>query len=64
MATDGTTLCTHPAAYRCTWPGRDEVGVCEEHAAKLRAVASVMGLHLQLIPVAPGTGNCEQKVDR
>ncbi len=42
--------CPRPAAYRYTWPGHDEAGVCEEHSGKLRDVAEAMGLHLQLIP--------------
>jgi hypothetical protein len=45
------TGCEYMAAYRYTWPGRDEAGVCLLHAAKLEQVAAVMDLHLQLIPV-------------
>lgn len=55
-----TDMCAARAAYRYTWPGRDESFICEEHAAKLRAVAEAMGLHLQLIP-AQGEG-CRQQV--
>ncbi len=43
--------CPEPAAYRYTWPGRDEAGICEEHSGHMRGVARAMGLHLQLIPL-------------
>lgn len=46
--------CDAPAAFRFTWPGRDEAGICEEHVGKLRAVADAVGLYLQLIPLAAG----------
>jgi hypothetical protein len=45
--------CTEAAAYRYTWPGRDEAGVCEAHVGKLRGVANAMGLPLQVIPLEP-----------
>lgn len=45
--------CDNPGAFRFTWPGRDEATICEEHAPKLRGVASAMGLYLQLIPTTP-----------
>ncbi len=47
--------CKCPAAYRFTWPGDDEVGVCEDHAPKMRTIANAIGLHLQLIPILPAT---------
>lgn len=56
------TTCGKAAAYRYTWPGRDESLICEEHSGKLRAVATAMGLHLQLIPVEDG--ECSQRVSR
>ena len=43
--------CRAYANYRYTWPGRDESYVCEPHAAKVRAVAGAIGMHLQLIPL-------------
>lgn len=46
--------CGKPATYRFTWPGRDEAGICEDHAPKLKAVANAMGLPLQMISLAPG----------
>lgn len=43
--------CNAAAAYRFTWPGQDEAGICEEHSQKLRALAQAMGFHIQLIPL-------------
>lgn len=43
--------CGCPARFRFTWPGRDEAGICELHAPKLKAVAEAIGMHLQLIPI-------------
>jgi hypothetical protein len=57
-------ICSADAAYRYTWPGRDESFICEEHSQKLIAVATAMGLHLQLIPMPPETTCCMQKVSR
>lgn len=48
--------CSSPAAYRYTWPGTDEAGICEAHAEKAKAIASAMGLHLQMIPLEPEPG--------
>ena len=45
--------CENDAAFRFTWPGNDEAGICHEHAPKLKGVAEAMGLHLQLIPLKP-----------
>lgn len=47
-------ICPEPAVYRFTWPGQDEAGICESHAADARGVARAMGLHLQLIPLDGG----------
>ena len=43
--------CDKPAAYRYTWPGKDEKGTCEEHGLQLLALANAIGMHLQLIPL-------------
>ena len=43
--------CENEAAYRFTWPGNDEAGICEEHVGRLRDVSEAMGLHLQIIPL-------------
>jgi len=43
--------CEGTAAFRYTWPGRDEAGVCALHAVKVEQVAAAMNLHLQLIPI-------------
>lgn len=44
--------CEEPGAYRFTWPGRNEDTICEDHVGHLRALAEVMGFHLQVIPLA------------
>lgn len=61
---DDLSICENAAAYRYTWPGRDEAFVCEGHSHKLRAVADAMGLHLQLIKVPLGRHSqlCQQRV--
>ena len=43
--------CNNPAAYRFTWPGRDESFICYIHAPQLLRVAEAMGMPLQMIPV-------------
>lgn len=45
--------CEKPAAFRYTWPGQDEAGICLIHAEQLSAVAAAMGLYVQLIPLSP-----------
>ena len=47
--------CDQPAAFRFTWPGQDEAGICIDHVATLQNIAAAMGLHLQVIPLTvPG----------
>ena len=43
--------CPNPPLVRYTWPGRDEVGACLEHAAKAQEVAMALGMYLQMIPL-------------
>jgi len=43
--------CENPAAYRYTWPGKNESGICEQHVEKARAVAESMGFYLQILPL-------------
>lgn len=43
--------CTAPAAFRFTWPGKEEQGICAEHAPKLRGVANAIGLLLPMHPL-------------
>ena len=45
------TTCPRTAAYRYTWPGRDESFICTEHVGKLKSVAAAIGCHLQVIPL-------------
>ena len=44
--------CDGKAAYRFTWPGTDEAGICEKCVPSLRGIAEALGLHLQIIPLA------------
>ena len=43
--------CDNTAAFRFTWPGEDEAGICATCAPKLRGLTEAMGMHLQLIPL-------------
>jgi len=47
----GQEGCRNYAAYRYTWPGRDEAALCTEHVNTLRATADAIGLHLQVVPL-------------
>ena len=58
--------CSEPAAYRFTWPGKDESFICVEHSMKVRSIADAIGLPLQLIILSikdVATKECFQKVD-
>lgn len=65
-----THVCGEHAAFRFTWPGREEAFTCVEHAGQLRGVAMAMGFPLQLIPLAYRAGDsmpsefptCKQQV--
>jgi len=50
-ATCSTTGCRNYAAYRFTWPGKDESAICTEHVDALKGTASAIGLYLQVIPL-------------
>ena len=43
--------CEEDAAYRFTWPGQPEAGICNQHVHQLKATAEAMGFYLQLLPV-------------
>lgn len=43
--------CEAEATFLYTWPGKDQAGVCFEHAVSLKAIANAIGLYLQLIPI-------------
>lgn len=45
--------CDAPAAFRFTWPGRDEAGICAFHAFALCRVADAMSLPVQIIQLLP-----------
>ena len=49
------TTCQNKAAYRFTWPGKDEDGICEEHVDQLLGIARAMGFPLQVIPLPKET---------
>lgn len=46
------TMCERPAAFRFTWPGRDEAGICEVHGPNMKDIAEAMGMHVRLIPLS------------
>jgi hypothetical protein len=57
--------CKFTPCFRFTWPGNDEKYACFLHGSKLKALADVMGFHLQLIPLEPEdmeSKQCNQKV--
>ena len=43
--------CTNKAAYRFTWPGENEAGICNAHVETIKNIARAMGLPLQVIPL-------------
>jgi hypothetical protein len=49
--------CFEAATHRFTWPGKDECYFCATHANAAQRVASAIGMHLQLIPLAPVTAD-------
>ena len=51
---DDRKRCGELAAFRYTWPGKDEAHVCVDHAQQLMGVARAIGLPLQLIPLSYG----------
>ncbi len=53
--------CPEKADFRYTWPGNDESLICEEHARKMKAVASAMGYCCQILPYEGGE-RCDQRI--
>ena len=45
------TGCTANPTHRFTWPGKNEVVICESHKQHAERVAAIMGFHLQFIPI-------------
>ncbi len=43
--------CENDAAFKYTWPGKDESYSCFECSLKVAGLAQVMGLHLQVRPM-------------
>lgn len=60
--TCGQDGCDQPAAFRFTWPGRLESGVCVLHVTKLRAVAGALGFRLEVIPLPNAGDLLEEKL--
>ncbi len=66
------STCQNHAAFRFTWPGKDESVACVDHARQLASVANAIGLHLQLIPISYRATDpipdelpmCQQKVEK
>ncbi len=59
--------CNKPAKYRYTWPNRNEMYVCEEHARGIASIAAAIGMHLQFIMLAKDIENnllCTQIVEK
>ncbi|MCI0489363.1 MAG: hypothetical protein L0229_22450 [Blastocatellia bacterium] len=56
------STCENKAAYRYTWPSKDESVICLAHSFKLRGVAEKIGLHLQLIKLDDDGRICNQEV--
>lgn len=44
--------CENEAAFKFTWPGKDESVICDVCVHKLRTVANAIGLHLQVRPLS------------
>ena len=53
--------CKNKAAFRYTWPGKDESYVCNECAGGLKMLSGVMGCYLQMIPLGVEDVQCQQK---
>ena len=61
MTRCGQEGCNNRAAYRYTWPGKDEDGICEDHVEQVRAAAAAMSFHLQILPLpSPDAANCKR----
>lgn len=58
--------CSNEAAFRFTWPGRDESFICADHVPKLKAIAGAMGLPLSIVELDPAVERdhqmCRQQV--
>ena len=49
--------CGEHAAFRYTWPGRDESHICINCAVQMQAITNAMGLYVQLIPLSVKVGD-------
>lgn len=72
MKSVNETLCGQHAAFRYTWPGRDESHCCVEHGLQLQNVARAIGCYVQMIPIAFKVGDpipdpwptCQQHINK
>lgn len=56
--------CKNPGAFKYMWPGRNEAYICAECVLKLRAIASAIGLYVQIREVPEDEQwQCEQMRD-
>lgn len=44
--------CPDQPVFRYTWPNKDETYACFFHAAGLKRMATMLGFHLQFIPLS------------
>jgi hypothetical protein len=65
------TRCGQMAAFRYTWPGKEEAHACVDCALQVSAVADAISLPLQLIPLSYRVGElpsefptCSQMVSK
>jgi hypothetical protein len=57
--------CPNKAAYRYTWPGKDEEFICAPHARGISNLADIMSCHVQMIPLDDNVDEfCHQKGDK
>lgn len=54
--------CGKAAAFRYTWVNGQSGLVCQCHADKMKRIAGALGCHVELDPVVPEDGKCEQKM--
>lgn len=43
--------CENEAAFKFTWPGKDEAGICANCLPMVRNLANAIGMYLQIRPL-------------
>ena len=56
-------LCGEPATHRVTWPGKEAIPQCDEHAWQIKALANSMGWACDFLEPEPGDA-CIQKIEK